>query len=529
MALVGCGDDDDGGSSGSGGTSTPASVPTVAAGNTATPAGKVRKTGGTFRVGNGTILGQFEPNISTSAIDWGVLYTIYDTLFITDYAGTVKPNLVASYETNAGQITMKLRSDVKFQDGTPFNAQALKRNIERTLQLGAQSRIFSQWSQVETVTTPDATTAVLKLKAPQYGPLVANLAGVAGMQPSPDAIEKLGEDFRTKPVGSGPYKLESVALDSQVTLAPFKEYWNAKDGGPFLDKIMFKIVAQGPALVTSMQAGELDMIHYSVAPSSAEIDQLKGANGITITELPGHSFQEVRLNRGKAPFDNTDLLKAFGYAIDRKKLLAGIFGNAGIVAGGPINPSTWAFDKDFKGFALEDAEREAKVKEHLTKGGAPNGFPLTLEYSGTATQTAEAIAQLIKPYGMNAEIKALPVIAGSSAFFEGQFTGVPSFTPQYSPDPDSIFRPNFYKTGQFNYHRYTNADLDALLDKAAEETDQAKRKTMYADAQKLVFESGIPRIPTIYPVVRVPVRKNVQDLVVGFDSYTRMGAVWLDS
>ncbi|MFN0145158.1 MAG: ABC transporter substrate-binding protein [Dehalococcoidia bacterium] len=525
LALVGCGDDDDTAASptaaGPAGTTTAAASPT-------TPVA-TRKLGGTLRVGNGTMLGQFEPNVSTSAIDWAVLYAIYDTLFTTDYAGTIKPNLVSSYEVTSGQITLKLRPDVKFQDGTPFNAQALKRNVERTLQLGAQSRVFSQWSQVETVTTPDASTAVLKLKTPQYGPLIANLAGVAGAMPSPDAIEKLGEDFRGKPVGSGPYKVDSVQLDSRVVLTANKEYWNAKEGGPYLDKIDFKIVAQAPALVTSMQAGELDLIHYAVPPSAAELDQIKTASGISLTELPGHSFQEVRINRGKPPFDNTDLLKAFGYAIDRKALLAGIFGNAGVVAGGPINPATWAFDPNFKGFNLTDAEREAKVKEHLQKAGSASGFNLTLDYGGTATQTAEAIAQLILKHGLKAEIKALPVIAGGSALFEGLFTAVPSFTPQYSPDPDSIFRPNFYKTGQFNYHRYSNPELDALLDKAAEETDQAKRKTLYWDAQKLVFESGIPRIPTIHSLVRVPVRKTVKDLVVGFDSYVRLGAVWLDS
>jgi peptide/nickel transport system substrate-binding protein len=159
----------------------------------------------------------------------------------------------------------------------------------------------------------------------------------------------------------------------------------------------------------------------------------------------------------------------------------------------------------------------------------PDGFELTLNYGGTASQTAEAIAQLVKEFGLEANIEALPVVTGGSALFEGLFTAVPSYTPQYSPDPDSIFRPNFHSGGQFNYHRFSNSELDALIDAAAEETDQEARKQMYADAQRLVFDAGIPRVPTVYPLVRVPARNNVMDLVIGFDSYSRLGPVWLDS
>jgi peptide/nickel transport system substrate-binding protein len=524
LALVGCGDDDDkssgGGATAGAGTKAPASP-------SASAAAAKPKTGGKLVVGGGPMLGQFEPNASTSAADWSLIFAIYDTLFVTDDAGVIKPKLALSSETNDGQITLKLRPNVKFQDGTPFNASAVKRNVERTIQLGARSRVFSQWSQVDSIAAPDDATVVFKLKSPQYGPMLANMATIAGAMPSPDAIEKLGENFNSKPVGAGPYQVESVALDSRVIAVPFKGYWGAPDNGPYLDSIEYKIVAQAPALVTAMQAGEVDLIHYTTFAPAAEIEQLRSVSGVTIIQQPGHSFTEERLNRGKAPFDNPDLLKAFGYALDRKAILAGNHGNLGKTAGGPVNPATWAYDPSFKGFDLPDAEREAKVKEHLQKGGSPGGFAFTMKFTGPA-ERAETMKQMVKKYGIDITIQQLPPTAGTAYLYDGDFQAVPSYTPQYSPDPDSIFRPNFHSQGQFNYHRYKNAELDTLLDKAAAETDQAKRKQMYWDAQKLVFDSGIPRIPNVHVDILVPVKKKVKGLTIGWDTYTRVAGAWLE-
>ncbi|MCC7363813.1 MAG: ABC transporter substrate-binding protein [Dehalococcoidia bacterium] len=524
-ATVGCGDDDDDDTSDGGATSTGT---TAATGTSAASPTSQAKKGGKLVVGGGTMLGQFEPNASTSAADWALLFALYDTLFVTDNTGAVKPNLATSYEAKDGQVSLKLRSDVKFHDGTPFNATAVKRNVERTLGLGTKSRVYSQWSQVETVTVPDETTVVFKLKQPQYGPIVANMATIAGAMPSPDAIEKLGQDFNSKPVGTGPYKIDQVALDSRITTTANKEYWGTAAGkGPHMDGIEYKIVATGAALVTAMQAGEVDIIHYSISAPAGEIIQLKAISGVEVLQLPSHSFTEFRLNRGKAPFDNADLLKALGYALDRDAILAGNHGGFGKPAGGPINPATWAYNPNFKGFNLPKAEREAKVKEHLQKGGSPSGFAFTFKLAGS-TERAETIKQMVKPYGIDVTIEVLPATAGTQYLYDGDFQATPSFTPQYSPDPDSIFRPNFHSAGQFNYHRFKSDALDQLIDQAAAETDQAKRKDLYWQAQDMIFDLGIPRIPNVHVDILVPMKTKVKNLQVGWDTYMRVGDVWLD-
>jgi len=310
---------------------------------------------------------------------------------------------------------------------------------------------------------------------------------------------------------------------------PDKEYWGTAEGlGPFLDGIEYSIVAQTSAQVTAMQAGEIDLIHYTIPPPAGEIIQLKDVSSVTILQLPSHSFTEFRLNRGKPPFDNADLLKAVGYALDRQAILVGNHGGFGKPAGGPINPATWAFNPDFKGFNLPKGERDAKVKEHLQKGGMPNGFPFTFKLAGS-TERAETVKQMVKPYGIDVTIEVLPATAGTQYLYDGDFQATPSYTPQYSPDPDSIFRPNFHSEGQFNYHRFKSAEFDALLDRAATETDQAKRKSMYWQAQDMIFDLGIPRIPNIHVDILVPVKKKVKNLAVGWDTFVRIGGVWLDS
>lgn len=521
LALVGCGnDDDDTGNGGNGGNGNGGN----GSGNGGN--GDVQR-GGTFRVGNPEVTGLFEPNLSVSGADWAIMFGIYDTLFVTDEAGTIMPKLATAFEPNDGQLVLTLQEGVTFHDGTPFNASAVQRNVERTLGMGESSRIYSQWQQIESVEAPDDQTVVFTLTSPQYGPIVANMATISGAMPSPDAVEERGDDFAASPVGSGPYQIDRVVMDSQVTMIPYADYWSP-DEGPFLDGVNFQIIPDPAAQITSMQAGELDLIHYSVAPNASLLQQLEGTSGVEVQRLPAHSFSEFRLYLGAPPFDNPDLVKALGYAIDRTAILHGINNNWGSEAGGPINPATWAWDPDFEGYFVDPDAREGLVRQHLEAAGMPDGFAFTSKTPGGAQSRVEAIAQQVAPYGIELNIEILPSNADLGFLYEGNFHVYPSATPMYSPDPDSIFRPNFHSDGQFNYHEFSNAELDELIDRAGEETDQEARVEMYQEAQRVVFEAGMPRIPQVFPDILVPVRDTVRGLRIGWESYARVGGVWLD-
>lgn len=527
LALVGCGnDDDDTGNGGNGGNGNGNGGNGNGNGNGGN--GDVQR-GGTITVGNPEIRGEFEPNISTSSTDWPVQFAIYDTLMVSTYSGEIQEGLATDWEVNDGQITLTLREGVQFHDGSPFTSDSVRQNAERTLEMGNQSRVYSQWSLAELIETPDDQTVVITLSEPQYGSFIANLTTIAGAMPSPEAIEQLGEDFRSQPVGTGPYRLDEVVLDSHVTLLPFDDFWGAPDNGPYLDSIRFQIQPDAPALVTAMQAGEVDVIHYISAAPSGEIDQLSPLDEINILEETANGFEEVRLNRGKPPFDNPDLLKAFGYAIDRDAMVAALYSGAALPAGGPINPNTWAYDPDFQGYALPTEEREQKVREHLEAAGSPDGFEVILDYAGTATTVQELIAEQVAPYGIVATLQPIPPGEAGSWFYDGGFTAQPSVTPQYSPDPDSIFRPQFHTNGQFNYHRYSVPEVDELLDAAAEETDQDARAEMYHDAQRLIFETGMPRVPRLFPTFRTPVRNTISGIEIGFESVVRVRGARLSS
>jgi ABC-type transport system substrate-binding protein len=167
------------------------------------------------------------------------------------------------------------------------------------------------------------------------------------------------------------------------------------------------------------------------------------------------------------------------------------------------------------------------VKQHLQAGGSPGGFSFDFKMAPPVDR-AETMQPMLAKFGIKAGIQQLAPTAGTSYLYDGDYQAVPSYTPQYSPDPDSIFRPNFHSQGQFNYHRFSNAQLDALIDKAAEETDQEKRKQMYWDAQKLVFDLGIPRIPNVYVDILIPVKNKVKGLTVGWDTYVRVAGTCLE-
>ena len=520
-ALVGCGE-------GNGGSTA---QPTRGLQATEAP-NVVRKKGGILRYGQ-TPFTALDPNVSPGGNDWPAEYAIYDTLLDADSNGVLVPKIVEKWEITGDQLTLKLRPNVKFHDGNPFDAPALKASVERTLGLGAKSRIYSQWSQVESIQAPDATTAVLKLVLPQFAPFLANLTSISGCIPSPKAVEARGEDFSLNPVGAGPFRFKSINTDSLCVLEANPDYWGSPEHGPYLDGVEFRCVANTTALLTAMQAGEIDNIHYVTEAPAAEVEQLRRTAGVTILQAGGRGFQEFRLHCGKFPFDNPDLLKAFAYAIDREALLTGLNLGKGTIAGGPINHETWAFDPTFVGFAIEKKEeREAKVVEHLTRGGHPGGFEFEAwvpTAGGPTVPRAEAVAQQVAKFGIVMKTTPNPNPPGLQYLYDGNFQALPSATPMYTVDPDSIFRPQFHTKGQFAYHRFGNAKFDAMLDNAAVKTDQEERTALYAEIQKTLHEMGIPRTPTIFPDVLIPLSEKVKGYAIDWSGYLRVGTIWLDA
>ena len=203
----------------SGGTST--------TGGAATPNTGVPVAGGTltFALENDLVNG--DPMLSTAFVDRNVHYLIYDTLLRSDPKGNIVAGLATKWETSSDgkTFTLTLREGVQYQDGTAFNADSVKWNLDR-YRTEAKSQRKGELGSVDTVSVVDPKTVKLNLKAP-FAPLAAQLVDRAGMMLSQKAVEAGGADFTRKPVnaGTGPFAFVEAVKDDHITLAKNASYW----------------------------------------------------------------------------------------------------------------------------------------------------------------------------------------------------------------------------------------------------------------------------------------------------------------
>jgi len=493
------------------------SATVAAAAATAAP-----KRGGRITMGGVAPL-HFNPNTSAGGNDWPILYNVYDTLLAADLKGNILPRLAVSWESADNAIVLTLRPNVLFHDGTSFDAAALKANAERTLSLKDTSRVFSQWSVVDKVEAIDPLHAKLSFSSPQFGPFLGNLTANAGLMPSPTAVQKLGQDFELHPVGTGPFVLSKAVSDSSFTLDRFDKYWGS--GLPYVDGIDYKVVSDIGALVSAAMAGEIDVLEGT--PTAQQIDQLATA-GLNVLNGPLHSYAEFRLNVGVAPFNNPNLLKAVCSAIDRDVLLKGIFKGNGEAAVAQLNEQTWAFNPAFKQYSLD----LSKARQYLQQGGAPQGFSFTdkvIALSPIQEPIALAVKDQLAQVGITMNIENQPT-PSTDFLYKGDYQASNVYTPYYTPDPDSIFRPSDYSTGQFNYHNFKHPEVDRLIDQAAAEPDQAKRIPMYWQLQQMIFDLGVPRIPVVFFPTQTAIAKRVRGIELDWQGQANaMRPAWLAS
>jgi peptide/nickel transport system substrate-binding protein len=422
-----------------------------------------------------------DPSPSTTREDRQVQNSIYDKLFDTDKNGKYVPMLADSYEISPDGITytIKLKKGVKFQDGTDFNADAVKFNLDRYLTEKTSSR-KGELAAVTKVDVVDPYTVKLTLSK-AFSPLISILTDRAGMMASPEAVKKYGADFVNHPVGTGPFTFVEQVKGDHVTLKKNENYWN----GPVkLDEVNFKVFTNGTAAVQNLKSGQLDFL--SDVPTK-EIPGVKSDSKLTIMTNPGMGYQGINLNTTQEPFTNKYLRQAVNKAIDRDTLSKVVFDGNVVPANSPFTPGNLAFGDSDKASKPNPEE----IKALLAKGGKPAGFTFKLQIgvSPVEEQSGAVIQNMLKTYGINVELEKYEKAALSDNVTNGKFVAA-SYAWSGRPDPDQNFYA-FFVTGQSrNYSRISNPDLDKLTKQARTEMDSAKRKTIYDQAMDIVHDNS---------------------------------------
>jgi peptide/nickel transport system substrate-binding protein len=478
--------------------------------------------GGVLRVGLNADPPNMDPHQSTAAVDRQVFQNLFDKLVDIDEHFTIVPMLATSWTiTNNGKTyTFKLRPNVVFHDGTPFNAEAVKFNFERMLDRGFASPRRFEIILVEKVAVLDPLTVQVDLES-SFSPFLSVLSDRAGMMVSPAAARRLGRDFAREPVGTGPYKFVEKRPQERIVLERFDRHWDRTAG--FADRIVYRPFTDGQARLANLRASELDIIDM-VEPT--DVPELKRDNRVKMVEREGLGWQGVWLMVQGPPFNNRALRQALNATIDRRTLVRVVFGDTATPANGPFPTGMLASDAGPNGRIPERNLELARAR--LREGGQPAGFAFTMKI--TPGRVPQQIGQIVQSMAGEAGIRVnleivefgalLSVLA--SLRYEAALLGWSG-----RPDPDGNIYNNFVTGAGQNRAGYSSARFDELLGAARILTTPDHRRRAYADALAIMNED-LPYLFLYWPKEYKVMSPKVQGYPHNPDGMMRFRQVWLN-
>lgn len=348
-------------------------------------AGGSSGTSGTITIGSEFPPGTLDPTTGTQGSDLAYLNLVFDSLVQENpQTGAIEPMLATSWKylgTSKLELAVFLRHGVKFQDGTPFNAQAVVTYTDAFLKAGDIANLL----QFVTSVTPVGGYEVIYQLSQQNALLLGGLAGRAGMIPSPTAVKKEGAGFAAHPVGAGPYSFVSETVGASYDFTSFPGYWNNAHVKR-VQNIDYKIFQSDTALADAVRTGEVDV---AFDLSSQDVSTLKEESGLTVSVGPGTQFSLAYFNSAKKPLNSPAVRLAFNLALNRSAIAEAVTDGLGQATTQPMPPGTIGYVKSLDPVYTYDP---AKAKELMKQAGYANGVNLACyEYPGLGFETAAPI------------------------------------------------------------------------------------------------------------------------------------------
>jgi peptide/nickel transport system substrate-binding protein len=411
------------------------------------------KKGGIVRIGVQQLEAYLDPIDIKSGFVQHLTTSLYDVLIDIDAKSNLAPALATEWQIgpDGKTTTLKLRQNVKFHDGTAFDATVAKWNLDRIKdpKVNPEPGLVASLQQVDIV---DPNTIKLTLKEPDISLLYAFASYHSGIV-SPNAL-KVGADGKKTfdPIGTGPYKVDGTPTADKATLVRFDGYWDAAH--TYLDKIELDRVPDPTVRLSGLKAGDLDIID---APASTDIPAIKADSTLAYMDRPGNIQARMPYLVNQAPFDNINLRRAMAYAIDRDAINKAAYAGLGTVHQNIMYPSHWGYDPSFQGIPLD----LNKAKEELQKGGQPNGFKFQAVVTNREPELtiAQAMkAQLIK-VGIDMDIVPLDSSKGLEDFVAGKYPARLA-TGSRGAEPVNHLQ-EWVSDSPGNYYGYKDKDVDA--------------------------------------------------------------------
>jgi peptide/nickel transport system substrate-binding protein len=429
-----------------------------------------------------------DPTISRAYTGRLVFAALCDKLFDVTPDLKIVPQLATGYEWGPGSrsLVVKLRPGVRFHDGEPLNAEAVRFNIERHLNTPGSFR-KTEIGEVKSVDILNDLTVRLNLSEPLV-PLVAILTDRAGMMVSPKAARELGDKFGTRPVCAGPFKFVERVAQGKIVGERFADYWDK--GNIHVDRVEFVPITDSTARLASLRSGDLHMIER-VSPT--DLDQIRGDNRLKVAGIPELGYQVIPLNLANGPkgklLSDARVRQAIDLAIDRETLVKTVFNNEYIPGNQWVSPNNFYYDAQ-----LPVKKRDvARAKQLLREAGVSSlAFTLIVPPERDRQEAALVLQAMLAEAGITMTIQTQENVTMLQAGRKGDFEAYFTFWSG-RPDPDgNVFTFNVCSGAQ-NDSKYCNAEVDALLTKARHVPEPAERKKLY-DQATVILLRDLPRL-----------------------------------
>jgi len=423
----------------------------------------------------------------------GVILNIFEGLVrFAPGSAKIQPCLAESWEVSGDGMswTFKLRPGVSFQDGKPFNAQAVKFSIDRQLKKNADSSITEAsliYGMVRSVNVVGNLTVRFDLEFP-YAPFLNNLAvPFAAPVVSPAAVEKYGQEFWLYPSGTGPYILKRWNRGREVVLRANQGYWGKK---PSINEIIFRSEPSSAKRLKLLSDGKADVIEGSPDLNLSGL----AVKGISINRVTGMDISYLGFYTNKSPFNNPKVRRAACLSIDRQELIKAIFKNSALLAGGPLPPGILAYGEDNEQYTYDLKQAGELLKE----AGYPEGLKITLlcysnprpYNSAGGRELARYLSGQLNRAGFQAGIVSYPWDQFKEALSRQEGDAFIYGWTSENCDPDNFLYTLFSSEQIANYlnsTRYSNQKVDTLLVTAQRIEDPDLRTRLYHDAQQQLF------------------------------------------
>lgn len=458
-----------------------------------------------------------------------VMDHIFDRLVRLNAHGELEPCLAVSWESSSDAKTwvFHLRKGVRFTDGTPLTAQAVKEVFEIGIsQEGAYGSVRQMLQEVEKIVALDEYTLQFKLST-AVGYFPRKLAAQYTEIISPTALKRLdAAGLAQHPVGTGPFMLKEWVPGVRLVMVRNPHYWGNK---PKIDTIVFKEVLEDSARAIGLETGEID-IAYEVEPNTAL--RLRSNPNLEVKSVLTWRAIFIGMNNQKPPFNDVRVRRALNYAIDREGIVEGLLRGFGQVADAPVAPTIFGYNAQ-KPYGYDPK----RARSLLAEAGYPNGIdvPFWVPIGEVGEGVGEALAAQMAEAGIRAkienmelarfrELRSLPVEKAPQRLVLRTFSA-------YAGVEDDVLQATLVKSAwapaRLNDSFYSNPKVEELLNLARATPDEAKQKALYTQVNAIIWDDA-PQAWVYYKPHTLAYDRRLRGVEVPMNELVNLRNAWVE-